>query len=55
MIIDEIRRQYPRLREANVYDALAYASDDPGEIEADLPADDEDAAKGRLSGNNSSV
>lgn len=49
MVIDEILRQYPRLRTADIYDALAYAADHPEEIEADLAADDEIAAKQQLS------
>lgn len=50
MTVDAILRQYPRLRAADVYDALAYAADHPDEIEADLAADDEIAAQHELSG-----
>ena len=50
MTVDEILRQYPRLRTADVYDALAYAADHPDEIEADLAADDETAAQQNTSG-----
>lgn len=49
MAIDEILRQYPRLRTADVYDALAYAADHSDEIEADLAADDEIAIQQKLS------
>jgi uncharacterized protein (DUF433 family) len=49
MTVNEIMRQYPRLRAADVYDALAYAADHPAEIEADLAADDEAAAQQSLS------
>lgn len=44
MTLDEIIQQYPRLRPADVYDALAYAADHPSEIEADLAADNEAAS-----------
>lgn len=37
--------QYPHLRRADIYDALAYAEDHPDEIAADLAADDEAAAQ----------
>lgn len=50
MTVDEILRQYPRLRAADVYDALAYAADHADEIEADLAADNERAAQRGLSG-----
>lgn len=50
MTIAQILEQYPRLRPADVYDALAYAADHPAEIEADLAADDEAAAQRELSG-----
>lgn len=55
MTVDEILRQYPRLRASDVYDALAYAADHPDEIEADLSADDETAAQQKLSGDGSST
>lgn len=45
MSVDEILQSYPTLRAADVHDALAYAFDHREEIEADLAADDEDAAK----------
>jgi uncharacterized protein (DUF433 family) len=41
MTAEQIVEQYPHLRPADVHDALAYAYDHPGEIEADLAADDE--------------
>lgn len=53
MTVEQILRQYPRLRDADVYDALAYAADHPAEIEADLAADDEAAAQQRLSSGDS--
>jgi uncharacterized protein (DUF433 family) len=49
MTVEEILRQYPRLRTADVYDALAYAADHPAEIEADLAANDEAAVQQALS------
>ncbi len=45
MTAEEIVEQYPHLRPADVHDALAYAFDHPAEIEADLAADDEEAAQ----------
>ncbi|HET6882597.1 MAG TPA: DUF433 domain-containing protein [Pirellulales bacterium] len=48
MTIEQILAQYPRLRPADVYDALAYAADHPSEIAADLAADDEAAAQQEL-------
>jgi uncharacterized protein (DUF433 family) len=50
MSIEEIIQQYPTLKPADVHDALAYAYDHLDEIEADLLADDEHAAKNRSSG-----
>lgn len=50
MTVDQILQQYPRLRTADVYDALAYAADHPDEIEVDLVADDEITAQQELSG-----
>ena len=47
---EEILREYPSLRRADVYDALAYADDHLAEIEADLLRDDEAAVKTRLGG-----
>jgi uncharacterized protein (DUF433 family) len=41
MTVEEIVQQYPHLCPADVHDALAYSYDHPGEIEADLAADDE--------------
>ncbi len=41
MTVEEILQQYPRLRPADIHDALAYAYDHPEEMEADLAADDE--------------
>jgi uncharacterized protein (DUF433 family) len=55
MTVDDILRQYPRLRIADIYDALAYAADHPEEIEADLAADDEIAAQRHLSSDGSST
>ena len=48
MRVEEIVQQYPGLRPADVHDALAYAHDHLEEIETDLAADDEAAAKARL-------
>ena len=48
MRVEEIVQQYPGLRPADVHDALAYAHDHLDEIERDLAADDEAAAKARL-------
>lgn len=45
MGIEEIVQQYPSLRPADVHDALAYAYDHLGEIEADMAADDEATVK----------
>jgi len=45
MTAEQIVEQYPQLRPADVHDALAYAYDHPDEIEADLAADDEAAAR----------
>jgi uncharacterized protein (DUF433 family) len=55
MTLEEILRQYPRLRAADVYDALAYAADHQSEIEADFAADNEAAAQQELSGGASSA
>jgi uncharacterized protein (DUF433 family) len=46
--VEEIVEQYPGLRPADVYDALAYASDHPSEIEKDLADDDEVAVQTAL-------
>lgn len=43
----DIVAQYPYLRPADVYDALAYAEDHPEEIASDLAADDEAVAQRR--------
>ena len=48
MAVEEIVQQYGGLRPADVHDALAYAHDHLDEIEADLNADDEAAAKASL-------
>ena len=45
MAVEQIVKQYPHLRPADVHDALAYAYDHPEEIEADLAADDEAAVQ----------
>lgn len=45
MSVEEIVQQYPGLKPADVHDALAYAYDHLGEIEADLAADDEVTVK----------
>jgi uncharacterized protein (DUF433 family) len=50
MSAPDIVAQYPHLRLADVYDALAYAEDHPDEIAADLAADDEAAAQRRWPG-----
>lgn len=50
MTVEEIVQQYPTLQPADVHDALAFAYDHLAEIEVDLAADDETAAKMRLSG-----
>lgn len=42
---EEIVQQYPSLRPGDVHDALAYAYDHPGEMAADLAADDEAAVQ----------
>jgi len=47
MPVEEVLRQYPHLRAADVHDALAYAYDHPEEIAADL-ADDDEADAQRL-------
>lgn len=47
MGVEEIVQQYPSIKPADVHDALAYAYDHLDEIEADLAADDEAAAKAR--------
>jgi uncharacterized protein (DUF433 family) len=49
MTVEEIVQQYPTLHPADVHDALAFAYDHLAEIDADLAADDESAAKARLS------
>lgn len=51
MSIEEIVQQYPGLKPADVHDALAYAYDHLGEIEANLASDDESAVKARRKGN----
>ncbi len=43
--VEEIVEQYPHLRSADMHDALAFAYDHPAEIDADLAADDEEAAQ----------
>ena len=48
MDVDQIIRQYPHLRPADVHDALAYACDHIDEIEAGLAADDEDLVKAEV-------
>ncbi len=48
MGVDEIVRQYPHLRPADIYDALAYADDHLDEIEANLAGDDEAAVKAEI-------
>jgi uncharacterized protein (DUF433 family) len=47
MSVEEIVQQYPALTPADVHDALAYAYEHIAEIEADLLADDEAAARGQ--------
>ncbi|HVW36414.1 MAG TPA: DUF433 domain-containing protein [Pirellulales bacterium] len=47
MSIEEIVQQYPGLKPADVHDALAYAYDHLGEIEADMASDDEATVKAR--------
>jgi uncharacterized protein (DUF433 family) len=49
MGVEEIVQQYSPLKPADVHDALAYAYDHLGEIEAGLAADEEAPAKARLS------
>lgn len=49
MTVEEIVQQYPTLQPADVHDALAFAYDHLADIEMDLVADDEAAAKARLS------
>jgi uncharacterized protein (DUF433 family) len=41
MSVEEVVQHYPEIRPADVHDALAYAYDHPGEMEADITADDE--------------
>lgn len=48
MGIEEIVRQYPTLKPADVHDALAYAYDHLQEIEGALAADDEETVKSQL-------
>jgi uncharacterized protein (DUF433 family) len=48
MNVEEILQHYPRLRPADVHDALAYAYDHLDEIESNLAADDEAAVKARF-------
>jgi uncharacterized protein (DUF433 family) len=50
MGVEEILREYPSLKRADVYDALAYADDHLTEIEADLLRDDETAVKAQIAG-----
>ena len=50
MTVEEILTQYPHLRPADVYDALAYAFDHPHETDADLAADDEITAQQKWPG-----
>jgi uncharacterized protein (DUF433 family) len=50
MTVEEIVAHYPHLRPADVHDALAYAYNHADEIEADLAADDEEAAQRRWPG-----
>jgi hypothetical protein len=45
MTVEEILQQYPHLRPADGHDALAYAYDRSGEIEADLAANNEEAVQ----------
>ncbi|MBN1442789.1 MAG: DUF433 domain-containing protein [Planctomycetes bacterium] len=45
MTVEEILKEYPHLRPADVHDALAYAYEHAEEIEADLAADDEQTAQ----------
>jgi uncharacterized protein (DUF433 family) len=45
MTVEEILQEYPHLRPAGIHDALAYAYEHADEIEADLAADDEEAAQ----------
>ncbi len=47
MSVEEIVQQYPSLKPADVHDALAYAYDHLGDIEADLIADYETTVKAR--------
>jgi uncharacterized protein (DUF433 family) len=49
MSVDELVKQYPGLRLADIHDALAYAYDHMDEIEAGLARDDEVMAKAVLS------
>ena len=45
LTVEEIVAYYPHLRPADIHDALAYAYDHSGEMEADLAADDETVAQ----------
>lgn len=47
MNIEEIVQQYPGLKPADVHDALAFAYDHLGEIEADLASDQESSVYAR--------
>lgn len=52
MSVEEIVREYPSFKLADVHDALAYTYDHLEEIEADLAADAEDVVKARHAGRN---
>jgi uncharacterized protein (DUF433 family) len=52
--VEEIVQTYPHIRPSDVHDALAYAYEHPGEIEADIVADEEIEAKSPVSQANAS-
>ena len=54
LTIEEIVQQYAPLKPADVHDALAYAYDHAGQIEADLAADEEATAKRKVEENGAS-
>jgi uncharacterized protein (DUF433 family) len=45
LTVVDLISQYPHLRRADIYDALAYAEDHPDEVAADLAVDDASAAQ----------
>jgi uncharacterized protein (DUF433 family) len=48
--VDQILEAYPHLKPADIHDAIAYAYDHLGQIDADLAADDEQRVKANHAG-----